>query len=125
MYSGTDGAAPKRVAPDALEILEEYSWPGNVRELENIVQRMALMSDGPAIAAKDLPEQILYDSASHHEALLIPEDGIDFYREMSRIELAYLNAALRRAQGKKKAAATLLQLKPQQMKYLCRKYRIA
>ncbi len=125
MYSGTEGSLPKRVAPEAFEILEEYSWPGNVRELENVVQRMALMSDGSVITPKDLPQQILYDSTSRHEALLIPEAGLDFQREMSRIELAYLQAALRRTQGKKKAAATLLQLKPQQMKYLCRKYRIA
>jgi DNA-binding NtrC family response regulator len=125
IYCGGNGAAPKRVEPDVLEILEEYSWPGNVRELENIVQRMALMSDGPVITAKDLPQQILYDSTSHHEALLIPEDGLNFYREMSRIELAYLQAALRRTEGQKKAAANLLQLKPQQMKYLCRKYKIA
>ncbi len=125
MYSGTNGVPPKRIAPDVIEILEEYSWPGNVRELENVIQRLALMSDGPMITAKSLPHQILFDSTSAHEAMLIPDAGLNFYREMSRIELAYINAALRRTEGKKSAAAALLQLKPQQMKYLCRKYKIA
>src|SRR5512146_3251667 len=125
LYSGSNVVPPKRVAPEVMEILEEYSWPGTVRELENIVQRLALMSDGPVITARNLPQQILFDSTSAHEAMLIPETGLNFSREMSRIELAYINAALRRTQGKKSAAAALLQLKPQQMKYLCRKYKIA
>jgi len=43
---------------------------------------------------------------------------------MQRIEVAYLNAALRRTGGKKTAAAALLQLDPQRMKYLCRKHRL-
>jgi transcriptional regulator with GAF, ATPase, and Fis domain len=38
--------------------------------------------------------------------------------------VAYLNAALRRTGGKKTAAATLLQIDPQRMKYLCRKHGI-
>ena len=47
---------------------------------------------------------------------------MDFDAEMQRIEVAYLNAALRRTGGKKTAAAALLQLDPQRMKYLCRKH---
>ena len=41
---------------------------------------------------------------------------------MARIEAAYLQAALSRAGGKKVAAAHLLRINPQKMKYLCRKY---
>jgi transcriptional regulator with PAS, ATPase and Fis domain len=43
---------------------------------------------------------------------------------MERIEVAYLNAALRRTGGKKSAAAALLQIDGQRMKYLCRKHKI-
>jgi transcriptional regulator with GAF, ATPase, and Fis domain len=43
---------------------------------------------------------------------------------MEKIEIAYLNAALRRTGGKKAAAAKLLQVDPQRMKYLCRKHRL-
>ena len=55
---------------------------------------------------------------------VIPEEGVDFDAEMERIELAYLTAALRRTQGRKTAAAALLRIDPQRMKYLCRKYGI-
>jgi len=46
---------------------------------------------------------------------------VDFDAEMERIEVAYLNAALRRTGGKKTAAAALLRIDNQRMKYLCRK----
>jgi DNA-binding NtrC family response regulator len=111
----------KRVQPDVMEILEDYAWPGNVRELENIVQRLVVMNDTETITAEQLPELLLYSSAASHEAILIPEEGVDFDVEMQRIEVAYLNAALRRTGGKKTAAAALLRMDLQRMKYLCRK----
>ena len=114
----------KTLKPDVLEILEDYGWPGNVRELENIVQRLVVMNDSSTITAEHLPQNLLYSSSASQEAILIPEKGVDFDAEMQRIEVAYLNAALRRTGGKKTAAAELLQIDPQRMKYLCRKYGI-
>ena len=43
---------------------------------------------------------------------------------MAKIESAFLQAALRRCGGKKAAAAALLRIDPQKMKYLCRKHGI-
>jgi DNA-binding NtrC family response regulator len=114
----------KSLKPDVLEILEEYSWPGNVRELENVVQRLVVMVNAQEITAEHLPQQMLQHSAASQEAILIPEGGVDFDSEMEKIEVAYLNAALHRTGGKKTAAAALLQIDPQRMKYLCRKHRI-
>src|SRR5438105_3432306 len=114
----------KTVQPEVLEILEEYPWPGNVRELENVIQRLVVMVSGPNITAEHLPQNLLQHSASGQEAILIPEDGVDFDAEMERIEIAYLTAALRRTGGKKSAAATLLRLDGQRMKYLCRKLKV-
>ena len=124
LYCAANNIPAKRLEPDALAVLEDYSWPGNVRELENLVQRLVLMVPGPIITIKQLPQQILYTSTAKQEALLIPEKGISFDEEMSRIEIAYLEAALRRTNGKKVAAAKLLSLDPQRMKYLCRKYHL-
>ena len=44
--------------------------------------------------------------------------------DMEKIQIAYLNAALRRTDGKKSAAAALLRMDPQRMKYLCRKLKL-
>ena len=114
----------KRMQPDVVEILEDYPWPGNVRELENIVQRLVVMGEGAVITAEQLPQALLYSSAASQEAILIPEEGVDFDAEMQRIEVAYLNAALRRTGGKKSAAAGLLRVDGQRMKYLCRKHQL-
>jgi transcriptional regulator with PAS, ATPase and Fis domain len=114
----------KTVHPEALEILEEYPWPGNVRELENLIQRLVVMVSGAGITPEHLPQHLLQHSASGQEAILIPEEGVDFDAEMERIEIAYLGAALRRTGGKKSAAAALLRLDGQRMKYLCRKLKL-
>ena len=124
IYCAANDLPLKHFEPEALEILEEHTWPGNVRELENLIQRLVLMVESGSIAVKQLPQQILMASTVGHDSLLIPEKGLDFDKEMARIETAYLQAALSRAGGKKVTAARLLRINPQKMKYLCRKYRI-
>jgi DNA-binding NtrC family response regulator len=114
----------KTLKPEVLEVLEAYEWPGNVRELENILQRMVVMNNSPVLTLEHLPQHLLQHSATSQEAILIPEGGVDFDSEMERIEVAYLSAALRRTGGKKSAAAALLQIDGQRIKYLCRKHHI-
>ena len=125
LYCAANNKPMRQLEPDALEIMEDYSWPGNVRELENVVQRLVVMSNSPVIKAENLPQQLLYSSSVSQEAILIPEEGVDFDAEMDRIELAYLTAALNRTHGRKSAAAELLRIDLQRMKYLCRKRKIA
>jgi DNA-binding NtrC family response regulator len=124
IYCASSRRPLKSVNPDVLEILEEYKWPGNVRELENVVQRLVVMVSGAVITVEHLPQHLLQFSASGQEAILIPPAGVEFDAEMQRIEVAYLTAALRRTSGRKTAAAALLQIDPQRMKYLCRKHKI-
>jgi DNA-binding NtrC family response regulator len=124
LYCAANNKPLKQLEPEALEIMEDYSWPGNVRELENIVQRLVLMNNSPVIRAEHLPQQLLQSSTAGQESILIPEEGVDFDAEIERIELAYLNAALHRTGGKKSAAAALLRIDPQRMKYLCRKRKL-
>jgi DNA-binding NtrC family response regulator len=125
LYCTANEIPVKRVDPEVMEILEEQPWSGNVRELENLVQRLVLMVEGPVIQPRHLPQPILVASTASQQALLIPDGGIDFDEEMERIEAAYLQAALQRTGGRKTAAAALLHINPQKMKYLCRKHKIA
>jgi len=48
----------KRLHPDALARLVEHDFPGNVRELRNIVDRMALLSDGEELRVEHLPPEL-------------------------------------------------------------------
>jgi len=121
IYCRENGKPLKQVESETLAVMEEYDWPGNIRELENVIQRLVIMNDRQVISVKDLPQQMLVASNASQEAILIPEEGVDFDAEMGRIELAYLQAALHRTGGKKSAAAILLGIDPQRMKYLCRK----
>src|SRR6185503_5487460 len=48
------GLPAKSLTQDAERALLAYPWPGNVRELANLMERVALLSDGREIAAADL-----------------------------------------------------------------------
>jgi two-component system nitrogen regulation response regulator NtrX len=48
----------KKISPEAMDLLVTYSWPGNVRELKNVVERMVIMTRGPMIEAKDVPDPV-------------------------------------------------------------------
>jgi|SRR5215813_6597806 len=123
-YCNANSKPMKHLEADALQVMEDYAWPGNVRELENVIQRLVLMTDSHVIRAQHLPLPLLQSSTATQEVILIPEEGVDFDAEMKRIELAYLTAALRRTGGRKSAAAALLRIDPQRMKYLCRRRKL-
>jgi two-component system nitrogen regulation response regulator NtrX len=57
-FCAESGARPKEIAARAAKLLQAYSWPGNVRELRNLMERLVLMSPGPKIRDRDLPEEI-------------------------------------------------------------------
>lgn len=124
IYCAQNGVPLKRLDPEVVQVLEDDPWPGNVRELQNLMQRLVLMVDGPVIKMHHLPHRMLYNSTASQESLLIPEEGVHFDEEMARVEVAYLEAALRRTAGSKIGAARLLNIDKQKMHYLCRKYQI-
>jgi two-component system nitrogen regulation response regulator NtrX len=47
------GRPQKKIMPDAIKTLQEYSWPGNIRELKNLIERLMIMTPSPVITAKD------------------------------------------------------------------------
>ena len=57
----------------AADLLCRYPWPGNVRELQNVIERAAVLADGPIITSTHLPERLrvngAHDSACTEAAL--------------------------------------------------------
>jgi two-component system nitrogen regulation response regulator NtrX len=49
---------PKKISPEAMDLLISYPWPGNVRELRNVIERMVIMTRGVLIEAKDVPDPV-------------------------------------------------------------------
>ena len=49
-----NGRRASRIARGAVLALQAHDWPGNVRELRNLVERLAILCDGPEISAEDV-----------------------------------------------------------------------
>ena len=54
MFCAVEERPLKALAPDAVELLEDYHWPGNVRELRNLMERAVVLVDADSITASDL-----------------------------------------------------------------------
>ncbi len=63
------GTAVQSIAPESLEILQQYPWPGNVRELQSVIREALIVSAGPTILPEFLPPEL------HH--VVAPESAPD------------------------------------------------
>jgi two-component system nitrogen regulation response regulator NtrX len=59
--SAATGLPKRRIADDAMAVLQSHDWPGNVRQLRNNVERLLILSTGDpdaAVTADMLPSEI-------------------------------------------------------------------
>ncbi len=59
--AATSGMPKRRIAEDAMAILQAHDWPGNIRQLRNTVERLLILSAGDPsadITADLLPSEI-------------------------------------------------------------------
>ncbi len=92
----------------ALALLLNYDYPGNIRELENVIRHAVLMSGGPVIGARDLPEYLR--PASPQAALLDAPRNAEELRQTKRrvreeVERNFVIDALKRSGGSISRAA--------------------
>ena len=120
----------------ALLALIHYEWRGNIRELENLIQHMSILYSGKNIGLDNLPEkfhlvEIPEDPINFHEKmnpeaakLKAPEETkslssnehwdkgqVDFKELINSLETQLIVQAMKFAEGNKKEAARLLNLK--------------
>ena len=57
-FTGNRGYPTRRISPEAMRALCEYSWPGNVRELENAVERLVVTSRSDVIGVENLSDEL-------------------------------------------------------------------
>lgn len=99
----------KRLGTEAEARLLAYDWPGNIRELQNVMQRAALLSEGPEIEARQFPEALLGTPVPGADGES-PESMAGGFREakqrvVERFEREYLSRCLREAGGNISQAA--------------------
>ncbi len=107
------------LSPQAMDRLRGHHFPGNVRELENILERAAVMVDGPVIDADLLvfPER----SRSNGSAQMPVHHGVCLDDHLAEQERRALEAALQQSAGNRTAAARTLGLSFRQMRYRLKK----
>jgi DNA-binding NtrC family response regulator len=54
----------RRISPQAMRSLLDYSWPGNVRELANVMEYAVAVAKMETILPEDLPEEIQQPSGA-------------------------------------------------------------
>ncbi|MBI4552208.1 MAG: sigma-54-dependent Fis family transcriptional regulator [Candidatus Latescibacteria bacterium] len=101
-HSRISGKNKKRISPDAIHLLCQYTWPGNVRELENVIERAMILSAGDVIAPQDLPETLRAASRLRETE---PNGSLQPLRQ---IEDQYIEQVLQAVSGNKRQAARIL-----------------
>ncbi|HVG50834.1 MAG TPA: sigma-54 dependent transcriptional regulator [Xanthobacteraceae bacterium] len=59
--SQSTGLPTRKIAPDAMAVLQSHDWPGNVRQLRNNVERLLILAGGEPdseITANMLPQDV-------------------------------------------------------------------
>lgn len=101
-------------SPDAMARLTDYHWPGNIRELENMIERLAVLSQSGTIEVSDLPERLQRRSVTAEplapHVISFSDQGVNLSREIEQFENRLIVGALRQANGITSKAAQLLQV---------------
>jgi Nif-specific regulatory protein len=118
------------LTPELLDFLVSYSWPGNVREMQNLVERMVILAEGERLTLADLSPDISTPVPTRPEdikrlPLEVPAIDRKERQSLHDIEMAEVEAALKRHGWVQVRAARELGLTPRQMGYRIRKYKLS
>ena len=108
-----------RFSEAAMRALERHDWPGNVRELRNIIEQAVIVTPSDRLQPGDLRLANLSDGRSNGDSLgKLPEQGL----QLEELERDLLTEALQRTGGNISAAARLLGLTRDTMRYRIEKF---
>lgn len=92
---------------NALDYLCNLPWQGNVRELENMIERTAVLSPGPEIDVKDLPQLEDYERPDDdYRTLFLPLMARKKIPPLEEISNAYIAFIASQADKTKEQAAS-------------------
>ena len=107
--------------PETLELLYRHHWPGNVRELENVIERVAALTDWDWIGAEELPMELQQPAPPWPT---VSDQLLPYAHAKSLFEREYILDLLRRAHGNISRAARIAQMPRQNLHVKIKKYEI-
>ncbi len=98
------------IADDAQAALRAYRWPGNVRELRHALTSAAVLAEGAAITAADLPETVRAGGGSSPGLRVseLGDDGLALDEAVRAYERDRIERAMAAVGGNQTQAAKLL-----------------
>jgi transcriptional regulator with GAF, ATPase, and Fis domain len=126
------GFPPKALTADARAVLLRYSWPGNIRELANVMERVALLTDGSDIGqgVLSLPTASPHSRGSEPSSPPAPSSGdagvggADYRATLGRLERAQLVETLERTGWNVARAAQQLGVPRNTLRYRIAKHQL-
>ncbi len=119
------GMPARALSASADTAIAQYGWPGNVRELANAMERVVLFSDRDPVQPEDLG---LPSTATGDTRIAVAPTGaveIDFPDSgisLEAVERALIERALEKASGNRSAAARLLGISRDTLRYRMEKF---
>jgi len=119
----------KHFTPEAIQVLVEHEWLGNVRELQNLVERCCLMTQDDKIGVEALPPEISAAKRTSAAQFVPNDDDVSLKNALPRlteaVEKELIIKALKKANGNKELAATLLEISRRSLFYKLKQYNIS
>ena len=97
----------QRLSAGALNKLRDHDWPGNVRELKNVIERAAILSDGPHIGAESIRFSFELAAPATGGAAATAVQSGDLNRQLNSLERRIIDETLSSAPSIRQAALRL------------------
>lgn len=115
-----NGVSITGIDPLAEQVMLAYNWPGNVRELRNVLERATIFAEHGKIELDDLPQYVVNKVEVPRQV----EQDKPAGSLMEEAEKKTILEALKKAEGNKSRAATLLGMSRSVLYDRIKKYKI-
>ncbi|WP_291350637.1 sigma 54-interacting transcriptional regulator [Desulfosporosinus sp.] len=114
--------------PEVMLSFLNYDWPGNIRELRNVIERLAILSEGETLNSQYLPSN-LTPFSSRLPSVVYPITAQNLQGALktkgTSEEITQIKISLEKTNGNKTAAAKLLGISRGTLYYKLNQYGLA